>query len=449
MILPLVLSLVLDAGQVAQGQLVLKECSLDGVAAPVLCGTFDVAERRERPRRRIALNIAVLKATGSAPKPDPIVPLQGGPGQGAVGLAPFYARAFAQLREERDIVLIDVRGTGRSNPLNCEIDDPATLRSPDLLPRDAIKRCRSALASGADLTAYTTETITRDLDEVRTAMGIRQWNLYGTSYGTRLAQEVIRTFGAHVRTATLKGIAAPSLAIPLSYARDAQDVLNSSVPQDVHAALNDVLAKLRRQPRIIRVGDADIAVSAGLFAESIRNQLYNPATVDAIASMIRRAAADDFVPAATAVLRLKRSFSNEIALGLFLSVTCAEDIPRIDPELVLSSVRGTFLGDFRIQQQTEACRVWATLSPGAPRPQIKPVVSDVPVLLFSGDVDPVTPKRFGDQVVQGLRNGRHIVLMGNGHAMGNSTPCITSLMKRLLETANVQQLDAACAGGAR
>ena len=171
----------------------------------------------------------MLKATGASPKPDPIVPLQGGPGQAAVPLADFYARTLAPLREERDIVLIDVRGTGRSNPLGCDIADAGSASSSDRPSPAAITACRTALESRADLRLYTTANIARDLDDVRRAMGIARWNLYGTSYGTRLAQEYLRRFGAHVRTVTMKGIVPPSLVIPLPYARDAQTALEASI----------------------------------------------------------------------------------------------------------------------------------------------------------------------------------------------------------------------------
>ena len=165
-----------------------KDCHLEGVPGRSVCATFDVSEDRERGRRTIGLSIAVLKATGASPKPDPIVPLQGGPGQAAVPQADFYARTLAPLREERDIVLIDVRGTGRSNPLGCDIADAGSVSSSDLLSPAAITACRTALESRADLRLYTTANIARDLDDVRRAMSIDRWNLYGTSYGTRLAQ---------------------------------------------------------------------------------------------------------------------------------------------------------------------------------------------------------------------------------------------------------------------
>lgn len=424
--------------------LTFTSCSVPDVPGSVVCGTFDVPEDRERAGRTISLNIVVLKATGSTPKPDAIVPLQGGPGQGAVYLAGFYARTLATLREERDIVLVDVRGTGRSNPLACDVAAHESLGSGDLLPPAAITGCRKALEARADLRHYTTDAIARDLDEVRRAMGIERWNLYGTSYGTRLAQEYIRLVRPHVRTVTLKGIVPPSLVIPLSYARDAQVALEASIDAATRQQLSALLAGLRGRAVTVAHEGRQLTISEGLFAEALRNLLYNPASAPAASRMIQSAAAGDFQAAAATILRLRTAFSSDLSLGVFLSVTCAEDIPRIDSARIDEMVRGTFLGSYRIRQQMEACRHWPAGTRRAD--SATPVVSDVPALLFSGDLDPVTPPRFGEEVVRSLRNGRHIVLKNNGHAMGPSAPCVGAIIKQFIDRASVRGLDTGCAG---
>jgi len=443
MVLVLTGSVLLVRRSSAAPELTFRDCALPGATGPVACATFDVPEDRERRGRTISLNIAVLKATGPARKPDPIVPLQGGPGQGAVPLADFYARTLAPLREERDIVLIDVRGTGRSNPLTCNVAAPESLRSGDMLPAEAIRACRKAHESRADLRLYTTDAIARDLDDVRRAMRVERWNLYGTSYGTRLGQEYVRRFGSSVRTVTMKGIVPPSLAIPLPYARDAQVALEASIDARTRTQLSEVLAGLRSRPVTIAHEGRELTISEGLFAEALRNLLYNPASAPAASRMIQSAAAGDFQAAAATVLRVRTAFSGDLSLGMFLSVTCAEDIPRIDAARIDEMVRGTFLGSYRIRQQMEACRHW----PAGTRlaGNATPVVSDVPALLFSGDLDPVTPPRFGQEVVRSLPNGRHIVLKNNGHAIGPAAPCVAAIMKPFIDRASVRGLNTACA----
>jgi pimeloyl-ACP methyl ester carboxylesterase len=435
--------LLISVTSAQTGSVTLSECSIPGVGGTVVCGSFEVPENRAKPTRKIPLNIVVLKATGSARQPDPIVPLQGGPGQAAVPLAGFYSRTLAPLREERDIVLIDVRGTGRSNPLPCDFTTKESLRSLDLLPPAAVTECRKAAEQHADPRQYTTAEITRDLEDVRRAMNIERWNVYGTSYGTRLGQEYLRRYPAAIRTATLKGVAAPSLAIPLPYARDWQGMLERTLSAGTRDQLVRVLSALRKQPATVTHDGMQVAISAGVFAEALRNQMYNPASVPAAIRIIESAANGDFAPAAQTIVRLRRAWSNDLSIGMFLSVTCAEDIPRIPSTGLDRFVSGTVLGDFRVRQQITACGLW----PAAPPPSdtAKPVVSDVPVLLVSGDIDPVTPPRYGDEVVRTLRNGRHIVLKNHGHAMGPEAPCIVSIMKQFIDRGSAASLDVSCA----
>ena len=421
----------------------LEECSIPGVAGPALCGTFEVPENRTKPTRKIPLNIVVLRAMSAARKPDPIVPLQGGPGQAATPLAGFYARVLAPLRQDRDIVLVDVRGTGRSNPLPCDFTTQASLGSMDLLPPSVVSECRKAAERHADLRQYTTAEITRDLEDVRRAMKLERWNTYGTSYGTRLGQEYLRRYPAAIRTATLKGVAGPSLAIPLPYARDWQGMLERTLSAGTREQLARVLSALRQKPATVTHDGMQVAISAGVFAEALRNQMYNPAGVPAAVRTIESAAQGDFAPAAQNIVRLRRSWSNDLSIGMFLSVTCAEDIPRIPSTGLERYVGGTLLGDFRIRQQMAACRLWSAAP--LPADSAKPVVSDVPVLLISGDIDPVTPPHYADEVVKTLRNGRHIVLKNHGHAMGPEAPCIVSIMKQFIDSGSAAGLDVSCA----
>ena len=432
---------------VPPAQVVLVPCSVPGVSGSVVCGTLEVPENRAQPGRKIPLNIVVLKATGPVRKPDPILPLQGGPGQAATPLAGFYARALAPLREDRDIVLVDVRGTGRSNPLPCDFTTAAAMGSGDLLPSAVVTECRKAAERHADPKQYTTAEITRDLEDVRRAMKVERWNTYGTSYGTRLGQEYLRRYPAAIRTATLKGVAAPSLAIPLPYARDWQGVLERTLAPATRDQLAAVLSALRQKPLTVMHDGMQVAISAGLLAEALRNQMYNPASIPAAIRIIESASKGDFAPAAQTIVRLRRAWSNDLAIGMFLSVTCSEDIPRIPSSGLDRHVGGTLLGDFRVRQQTEACRQWPSALP--PRDNGKPVVSDVPVLLVSGDIDPVTPPSYGEEVLRGLRNGRHIVLKNHGHAMGPEAPCIVAIMKQFIDGASVAGLDVSCAIAAR
>ena len=420
----------------------MSECTPSHVDGLALCGTYDVVENRATPGRRISLNVIVLRATGSKPQPDPFLPLSGGPGQAATPLAGMFAQLLDDVRRERDIVLVDVRGTGKSNPLYCDIASPPWIRSFDLMPPDAIRGCRDELQRRADLASYTTTAVAQDLDEVRAALGVETWNVFGVSYGTRLAQEYARAFGPHVRTLTLHGIAAPSMAIPLPYARDAQQAVDKLLDAPTRAMLLEVLQQLAREPAVVPTPAGEVAVSAGELSEALRNMLYNARSAAAATEMIQAARNGDYRAAADAVMRQREGFSSDIALGMFLSVTCSEDIPRITEPAIAEATRHTFLGDYRVRQQMTACRQWMPKEVVAQAAQ--PLRSDVPALLISGEVDPVTPPGNGDEVARTLPNARHVVIPRHGHTMSLGQPCINAALQRFLETANARDLDLTC-----
>jgi pimeloyl-ACP methyl ester carboxylesterase len=156
----------------------LTSCQLPGVDGEARCGSYEVYEdRRLQKGRKITLKIAVLPARGSKPAPDALFILAGGPGQAATENADFFARTFAKVRQERDIVMVDQRGTGGSNGLHCDLyGESLQGHLGDLLPIEAIKACRAEWERRADLRLYTTPIAMDDLDEVRAALGYERIN---------------------------------------------------------------------------------------------------------------------------------------------------------------------------------------------------------------------------------------------------------------------------------
>src|SRR5512141_1884963 len=180
-----------DSGAPAR-TIALADCRLPKLPVAAQCGTFEVPENRDRPRgRRINLAIAVLPANALNPRADPLFIVAGGPGQAASYLGPFAA-SLTGVRRDRDIVLVDQRGTGRSSPLTC------AAFKPDDRPKAAA--CAKELAAqGVDAAQYTTAAWVADLDAVRAALGYARVNLWGGSYGTRVAQEYLRRHPSRVR----------------------------------------------------------------------------------------------------------------------------------------------------------------------------------------------------------------------------------------------------------
>ncbi|HEY2967389.1 MAG TPA: alpha/beta fold hydrolase, partial [Casimicrobiaceae bacterium] len=216
------------AAENSRASLWLTPCTLPQLSRPARCGSLEVPENPERPRdRHIAIAIAVIPAAVGPGLPDPIVVLMGGPGEDAISAAAIFAEQFAPLLRDRDLLLVDQRGTGRSNALNCDLfadEDPsAALR--DLFPPRAVDRCARQLQTRADLAQYTFAQFANDLEHVRRALGYGPLNVSAGSYGTRAAQVYLRAYPESVRTAHLASVVPIDVPPPLTMAKTAQSAL--------------------------------------------------------------------------------------------------------------------------------------------------------------------------------------------------------------------------------
>jgi pimeloyl-ACP methyl ester carboxylesterase len=443
-------------------QIALTPCQIKDVPGPARCGTHRVWENRATKRgRQIDLSVIVLEALGTPRKPDPLVFLQGGPGDAPSFNASFYNRVFANIRQTRDLVLIDLRGTGKSNALTCpELGQPDSsgVLDSDLLGVPALRACRERLEKHADLRHYNTEIAVDDLDEVREALGYKQINLYGTSYGTRVAQVYMRRHPSSLRTVTLKGIVPPSLASPATHARAGDEAWNRLVARcqtdefcarnypTVETDLRTVLKRLETLPEMpflpVPNSPTRIRVSPGLFAEAFRFFLYAP-EASARAPALLRDILTNQPGLMENALSARRLFSGDrLAAGFFLSVSCTEDIPYL-PKDITPLIHSTFGGDYRLRQQMQACTVW-------PRGEVsahhrEPTNSNIPTLLLSGEFDPITPPGGGEEVLRGLRNGVHVVIRNNGHPIGNAEQCIGRMMSAFIDNGSAARLNSSCA----
>ena len=408
-------------------------CSLDGIPAEVLCATYPVWENRDRQAgRRIPLNIVILPPLSTPAEADPLVVLAGGPGQAATDLIQVFFRN-RDLRAHRQVVFIDQRGSGGSNPLNCDLygsppDPKRILAGP--FPVDAVRACRQRLQAIADLGQYTTSASMDDVDDVRRWLGFDMINLWGGSYGTRAAQVYLRRHGVQVRAIVLDGVLPVDELVPLHQPATAQRAM------DLFLARNRVaFPDLER--RFHSLFDPGKPPSIGLL-EGIRHAMYG-GDPRALPDLIRRAATGDPAPLQQLAIDAEIGLSG-LSIGLNLSITCAEDIPFLDDATIARETAGTFLGDGRIQRQRAACREW--VAGPVPRDLHEPVRSEVPVLLFSGGRDPVTPPAFGEHVAAALPNSRHIVFPDSAH--GNFSPCARRLLSDFVAAASPRTLNAAC-----
>ncbi len=450
-----------EPGKGAQATLALKDCRVLNIENAARCATLEVFENREtRQGRKIGINIVVLPAAARIKEPDPLFLFAGGPGQAASDLARESLAILGGLNAKRDIVLIDQRGTGKSNGLGCKFGDPNVpdmidVVKRELLTRKLLQECRDTLAKRADLTQYTTTIAMADIDEVRAALGYEKINLWGGSYGTRAAMEYLRRYPNRVRTVVLDGVAPPSLALPATFSRDAGAVYEKMLaacetapscskqfPQ-LRAQVDDLLAGIEKQPRKITLADPltgnprEIGLNREVVLMAVFSTLYAPEMVALLPASLARAKQGDYAPLMAMAATFGDFTEDKIFMGMRFSVVCAEDIPRLT---AAQEERAPF-GKLFVREFTKGCESWPKGVMAKDFDQ--PVVSDKPVLILSGGLDPVTPPQFGDEVKKGFSNSLHVVASNVGHGV-SSRGCAPKLIKTFVETAGVAGLDGKC-----
>ncbi len=439
----------------------LTPCRLEGVTKQTLCGTYEVWEdRAARQGRKIPLRIVLVPALAPSPSPEPLVLLAGGPGQAATELVGQVVPVFDRIQRNRDILFVDQRGTGASGPLECDQvseDAPLAQQFDDTFREEVLRDCLARY--DADPRLYTTPIAMDDLDEVREALGYQKLNLWGVSYGTRAALVYMRQHPERVRTAVLDGVAPLSLRLPLYMARDAQralDLVFTHCEQDAACAqaypelrtrFAALLAQLRQQPARVRVEhpltgkSEDISISFGSFTSTLRGLLYSPEVTALMPLVLDRVMQGDWRPFVALGYSLNGGFSRTMTLGMYASVVCAEDAPFISEEDIVREAKGTWASEDLTRNLLRMCAVW-------PRGQVpagyrEPVRSEVPVLLLSGELDPVTPPSWAEDAKQTLPNSLHLTVPGVGHGAW-TVGCVRSLMADFVARGSVQGLEPRC-----
>jgi pimeloyl-ACP methyl ester carboxylesterase len=444
------------AGQAESDSLALTPCELPGHAGDARCGELEVPENPDLPDgRKIRIAVAVLPATGGPALPDPIVPLYGGPGERVIAEADFIARHFASLRRQRDILLVDQRGVGRSSALPCRLFDPGA-RAVSLrhfLPPERVEACARELAAKSDLTQYTYLHFARDLERVRVALGYAQFNLHSGSYGTRAAQVFMRAYPQSVRTAYLGSVVPIDYVTPLTMAKASQAQFEATFAAcEADAACRAAYPQLRREfaavierldagaARAALPGADDARLDRGRAVEWLRSRLYRPAGAAEVPWLIHRAYEGDWSPVVEGILAQAREVDSAYALGLWLSITCSEDLAFLRPEDIAPATAGTWLGDFRVREQANACRAWPKAR--LPAGYREPVRSAIPTMLVSGDMDAAAPLSFTEHVAPGFPNRVEIVARGQGHTEPND--CVSERYREFVETGQARGIDPVC-----
>lgn len=456
-----------NAKQFTLGTLQFKACELPqkhtGATTSAFCAPFPVAENRAEPNgRKIDLRLALIKSRATVADRDIVVFLAGGPGQSAVDTWPQVAPAFADLLAHHHVLLLDQRGTGGSNALECAGDSADDAATQDNSGFDAAKvreRTRACLADvqkHADPRFYTTTDAVADLQAVRQALGAPQFDLVGVSYGTRMAQQFAMRHADGVRSIVLDSAVPNESALGQDFAENLDSALKLQFAEcektpACKQAFGDPFASLYRLRDALRAHPQDYAyrdpvtfeaghkrLSEPSLAGLVRMFAYSPETAALLPLSLAEGLKGDFTPLAGQTKVLTGDMAELSENAMQLSVVCSEDADLLAPR---PQDENTLLGNNLVDGIKAACEVW----PHAARPADfhAPLKTNIAVLILQGAFDPVTPPRYGEQILKGLANARLIVAQGQGHnVIGRG--CMPKLVGEFVDELNPKTLDTTC-----
>jgi len=460
------LALLALCGGASAQDLVLEECRISAgpghAGIKARCGTMLRPENPADPASPdIELRVAVVPALNLNPETDPVVPIAGGPGQGSVEFYAVYRGAFEPLRRNRDILLIDQRGTGASSRMDCPMDDDAILFQSEFSLDDTLQFVKDCLEDlPHDPRYFTTSVAVTDLEAVRVALGYSKLNLYGVSYGTRVAQHFARRYPDSTRTVVIDGVVPPQialgpeiatesqLAIDKILARCAEDAACNERFPDIASTFARIVAELREGPVDITVPHPNtgrmeaFSFGEGEFAGAVRLLAYSPATIALLPLFIHEAGEGNWGPLGAQYLMTALQMSDALALGMHNAVMCTEDMPFLDRTTIdFAGIEASYMGSFQLEALEAMCEIWPA---GPIDAEFKvPVASDLPFLLLSGDADPITPPRYAELAAVDLGNAVHLTGTHQGHGQ-IAVGCTSRLVADFVAAADPDVIDDAC-----
>lgn len=446
--------------------LALKPCRLEHparmLAVPAECGTVMVPENPESPAgRKIELFVARVPAISLNKSRDPLFLIAGGPGTSAVDLYTSSAGPFDRVRRTRDIILVDQRGTGRSHRLDCHFEDRDLLASfDDVDVGPANEKCRDELAKTSDLRQYTTSIAVRDLDHVRQLLGYTRINIYGQSYGTRVAQHYARRYPKATRTLILDGVIDPATVLGPAIALDAEQALERILKRctsdaacqkafgDPYSDYQALRARLATSPSRVSIEDpsgkpTEFAFGMRHLSAVLRLASYNDDQAALLPLSLHLAERENnFTPLANQFRVFARALEEAFAYGMHNSVACSEDTPLIDTaKLDRKTLDATHMGAMQVDELIEACRGWPK---GVVDSDLHaPFKSDAAALLLSGADDPVTPPEYATRAREAFADSRHVIVAAHGHGQIGA-PCIDRIIAGFIDTGTTKGLDSSC-----
>lgn len=423
------------------------------------CGYVVVPERHANPDGPIIrLPVAILRSTSPSRQPDPLFLAQGGPGGSAFEIFSFTV-PNSPIAQDRDIVIFNQRGTQYAEPelfctelfdatgelLEMEDSDTAVQAYNDLL-----MACHQRLvAAGIDLSAYNSLENAADVDAIRQALGYESYNFYGVSYGTLLGLHLMRTHPEHLRSVILDGVVPPNLnfipEVPRTedrildelFAACAADPACSHDYPDLEARYFALVDQLNAAPLRVTVMDPDTGrrYRAVVDGDTLRNIIFQVFYVEDATAIVPRAIAEleqgqtQFIASIWPLFEFDRTFS----VGMYFSVICSEDADFVPDALDLTNlppaIANTAVDD--LQEFIDSCALWPVdLLPGSID---DPVTSEIPTLLLSGQLDPITPPAFAAVAAASLTNSTAVVDPSGSHGIAFTHPCINQIVQDFID----------------
>ncbi len=434
-----------------------ESCFVPGVRSELRCYTMERplgAESSETVR----LGGIIFPAKTGNPEADPLVILAGGPGEAASDMVPFLSGLFGEVLLKRDLVFFDIRGAGRSMPVNCRESDetPVPLASVDFEEeRELIKTCFEE--NKALVSSFSTRTAVADLEALRVALGVEQFNLWGGSYGTQLVQYYLHAYPDRARSAVLDAVVpfTPSY-LPLQPA----NALNALTQLTQDCAADEKCAEVFPQFDAIelldRIGDereityrhpvtgqkVRTVTNRMVVAQTIGMALYAPESRVMIPYILTEAVVENnWAPLSALALDTSAYMGRQmIYQGTFLSTTCAEEqvglkamADKEDP--VFNGAAARFL--------SLACEAWPVAPDPLPRPEEGEIAT--PTIMISGDYDPITPPSLADAAAETFSNVKHFRVANGGH-MNSRVACIIETISEFVKDPHDETLEPDCQG---
>ncbi|MFD1089436.1 alpha/beta hydrolase [Shewanella seohaensis] len=432
-------------------------CYVEGVSDRLNCGFVTMPENPNKPDgKQIQVHYVVLPAVKNVNHEEALLAIAGGPGQSAIDNAAGFDSMLNKVRQQRDILLIDQRGTGRSNPLNCDSgpQSPLAIDEDNVDTLVEAQKCRDQL-TGSDVTQYGSLNAVKDFEAVRAHLGYKKLHLYGISYGTRMAQLYMRLYPEHLATVTLDGIvpmqqsvleigSAIERGFDLLF-KDCQETAacHAEFPE-LKAEFDQVVAKLSQGPVMEQVHDPVtgektlLTMTRSKFYGAIRMALYQTNVRALVPHAIHQAAKGNYQP----LLGLFALTTDNagMAMGMHASVVCGEDMHRITPAM-REQAKNSYVGKTMLESLETSCSVWKV--PAVDANFSEPIKSDIPTLLLSGEIDPATPPSWGELAMEKLTNAKHFVAPYATHGVAYQS-CANNLIAELVRTGSVKDLDGEC-----